>query len=239
MTFRQDSEFYTPYGKIRQTSELPTNLDEHIVNFGEENIEAEYLKDKNMTIAWFVSNCDTPSHRMDYVKVLKKHIQVDIYGKCGHLKCSRSQENECWNKVDKHYHFYLAFENSICKDYVTEKFFNAMNHNVVPIVLGGANYQDLAPKNSYIDAYNDYKNPVLLAKYLKNLIDDKAAYAQYFWWKPYYSVGETDPKSIAKYQCKVCEQLNSDRFGISIYEDLTDWWIRKSRCKQYHLPRGD
>ena len=57
MTFRQDSEFYTPYGKIRQTSELPTNLDEHITNFGEENKEAEYLKDKNMTIAWFVSNC--------------------------------------------------------------------------------------------------------------------------------------------------------------------------------------
>ena len=77
---------------------------------------------------------------MEYVKNLRKYINVDIYGKCGHLNCPRSQENNCWEKVDKYYHFYLAFENSICKDYVTEKFFNAMERYVVPIVLGGANY---------------------------------------------------------------------------------------------------
>lgn len=38
--------------------------------------------------------------------------------------------------VERDYMFYLAFENSICADYVTEKFFNAMKRDVIPIVLG-------------------------------------------------------------------------------------------------------
>ena len=73
------------------------------------------------------------------------------------MQCSRSKEGDCWKKVDKDYYFYLAFENSICKDYVTEKFFNSMNHSVIPITLGAGNYEEIAPKNSYIDAYQDFR----------------------------------------------------------------------------------
>ena len=37
------------------------------------------------------------------------------------------------------YKFYFAFENSICQDYITEKFFNifATNTGPIPIALGG------------------------------------------------------------------------------------------------------
>ena len=46
--------------------------------------------------------------------------------------------------------FYLTFENSKCKDYVTEKFFAIQQLDIVPIVMGGANYSAIAPRGSYI-----------------------------------------------------------------------------------------
>ena len=55
---------------------------------------------------------------------MKKLVDVDIYGKCGKLKCSRTNETECYLQVEQNYKFYLSFENSVCEDYVTEKFFN-------------------------------------------------------------------------------------------------------------------
>ena len=36
--------------------------------FGERNKNAEYLSRKKRPVAWFVSNCDTPSNRMEYIK---------------------------------------------------------------------------------------------------------------------------------------------------------------------------
>ena len=51
------------------------------------------------------------------------------------------------------FQFYLAFENSLCDDYITEKFFNCLlaNAEIIPVVMNGANMSSIAPKNSYID----------------------------------------------------------------------------------------
>lgn len=237
MTYRSDSDFYTPYGKIVRTSkELPDNLEEFIANFGSENSD-KITETKKHSVAWFVSNCDTPSNRMEYVKALQKLIQVDIFGECGPLKCSRSDENSCWKNVEENYYFYLAFENSICKDYLTEKFFNSMNTSVVPIVLGGANYEEIAPKNSYINAWVDFKNPADLARFLQGLIDSPEKYSEYFWWKEFYRVTSVDSRSIAKYQCEVCKKLQES--GTSVYNDLSEWWEHKSKCKKVHVRTND
>ncbi|KAH3882514.1 hypothetical protein DPMN_006454 [Dreissena polymorpha] len=53
---------------------------------------------------------------------LSKFIDVDIYGACGKLECPRG-ERRCFDMLNKDYKFYLAFENSNCVDYITEKFF--------------------------------------------------------------------------------------------------------------------
>ena len=34
--------------------------------------------------------------------------------------------------VEASYKYYLAFENSVCQDYVTEKFFRTMKYNLIP-----------------------------------------------------------------------------------------------------------
>ena len=44
-------------------------------------------QNKTKLVAWIVSNCQSRSGRERYVDELKRHIPVDIYGKCGQLKC--------------------------------------------------------------------------------------------------------------------------------------------------------
>lgn len=55
--------------------------------------------------------------------------------------------------LEKSYKFYLSFENSLCRDYVTEKFYQPLLYNMIPIVYGSANYSALYPElnSSYID----------------------------------------------------------------------------------------
>ena len=65
--------------------------------------------------------------------------------------------------LERDYKFYLAFENSICRDYVTEKFYNPLRFSTVPIVYGGADYEAKgAPPNSYIDVRTFSSGPNLL-----------------------------------------------------------------------------
>jgi glycoprotein 3-alpha-L-fucosyltransferase len=71
-----------------------------------------------------LSNCRDRNGRLLYAQELSKHISVDIYGNCGTKTCPRSTPNSCFEMLKKEYKFYLAFENSNCKDYITEKFFN-------------------------------------------------------------------------------------------------------------------
>ena len=61
-------------------------------------------------------------------------LKVDIYGGCGPNNCPNN--GDCHAYLEQNYMFYLSFENSICEDYVTEKFWKVLNGNLVPIVLG-------------------------------------------------------------------------------------------------------
>lgn len=105
----------------------------------------EKLDNKNTAVAWFVSNCNSPSKREELAAKIKKELEkynmnVDVYGACGSKSCSRSSMDECLQKLQKDYYFYLAFENSMAEDYVTEKLLHALQNYAVPIVYGGANY---------------------------------------------------------------------------------------------------
>lgn len=78
MTFRQDSDFFTPYGQIQQIRSLPSDIEAYMNEFSATN--SELAGNKKKAVAWFVSNCDTPSNRMEYVKgivadVLFKFLQ--------------------------------------------------------------------------------------------------------------------------------------------------------------------
>lgn len=50
------------------------------------------VQNKKKLVAWFVSNCKTPSAREKYVAELQKYVQVDVYGACGPFKCFNHME---------------------------------------------------------------------------------------------------------------------------------------------------
>ena len=110
-----------------------------------------------------------------------------------------SQEE--WNL----FQFYFAFENSLCEDYITEKFWKVLNFNVIPVVLNGVNMSAVAPPHSYIDIkqFENIAGDILLslfeetfmrryfiteaAKYLIKVSEDEELFASYFWWRSFYT----------------------------------------------------
>lgn len=100
------------------------------------------LQNKKTAAAWFVSHCETSGQRETFFLQLlnefqKYDLKVDVYGRCGDLKCAY---DECYALLESDYYFYLSFENSFGDDYVTEKVLTAVQHFTVPVVYGGANY---------------------------------------------------------------------------------------------------
>ena len=110
MTFRDhpDTDIYVPYGTYVDRD--PDSSDSPLPSI-------ENIKNKQLYVVWIVSNCHAPSSRMAYYSELSKHIPVDVYGKCGNKTCG----DGCYTNISRDYRFYLAFENSFCDGYATEK----------------------------------------------------------------------------------------------------------------------
>ena len=69
------------------------------------------------------------------------------------------------------YKFTLCFENSIFPGYVTEKLFDALLANTVPIYLGDPNILESVPGNTFIDA-REFKDTDSLHQYLDNMSEE-------------------------------------------------------------------
>lgn len=149
---------------------------------------------------------------------LSSYIPIDIYGSCGDYSCDRSGEG-CFPRFAYQYKFYLSFENSLCRDYITEKFSNALKYNLVPIVYGAGDYSAVAPPNSFINAH-DFANPRALAEYLLHLDRNPKLYLQYFQWKAKYKVVPGNGL------CSLCRKTKEQkRKGeVKVSENLSDWW---------------
>lgn len=235
MTYRLDSDVVQPYGWVEPTG--PFNLQpewqeiSNAMKIASKNKSNKINKTK--MAAWFVSNCQSQSQREQYANALAKHIQVDVYGDCGALRCDRDNPATCYAMLEQEYKFYLSFENSFCDDYVTEKLFSILQFDIVPIVFGGVDYSAVAPPFSYINA-RDFKSARQLADYLKKLDSDDDLYQQYFWWKPHYRI-RNHVQDLRLSMCGLCARLHKDS-GVKIYRDLEKWWVRDSHC---HVPRSD
>ena len=187
---------------------------------------AKSIAGKTKTAAWFVSHCYTENKREDYVKQLTQYVDVDIYGECGTLHCPFGLK-ECNTLLEKHYWFYLSFENSNCKDYVTEKVFNILtrNINIVPVVYGGANYSHILPPHSFISAW-DYKSPEELSEYLIYLTQNKTAYTEYFRWRKSYACRNW------QYIPELCSYLHANINRQSVVPSIGQFWSHETQCPE-------
>ncbi|XP_066953051.1 uncharacterized protein [Macrobrachium rosenbergii] len=222
-TYRLDSDIPNPYGAVYRRR-VPKPLP----------VGKNYASGKTKLAAWFVSNCDTKSGRERLVKKLKNWINVDVYGHCGSRKCPwNSGKNGCYKKLERKYKFYFSFENTLCKNYATEKLFNVLRFNVVPVVYGFGNYTATLPPKSYIDALA-FPTPENLASYLLYLDRNDTAYNEYFRWKAYHLLPAAW-SSLAKPWCDLCKRLHEDQSG-KVY-DIYEWFIKGSQCMNYRMPK--
>ena len=163
-----------------------------------------YAKEKTGLVAWAVSNCKSKI-RLEYVRQLQRFVSVTVYGKCNcYFETRRYCQHfdaDCNKELSK-YKFYLAFENNFCHDYVTEKYWERIEQDVVPVVMG-SNYDGLAIPGSYIDV-DDFGSIKELADYLLYLDKNDDEYNKYFAYKRTFTVGGDS------LYCRICEKLNSE-----------------------------
>ena len=243
MTYRQDSDIVVRHGTfwpIEDSNKVPHYMSRWVGSH--DNIkERNYAEGKRRLVAWFASSrgCRSQSNRETYVQQLQQYIPVDIYGACGPYKCGiqktirnpyKVEHDDCYLLVSVAYKFVLAFENSVCEDYVTEKLYNHLKLNVVPVVFGGSNYSYYAPPYSIIDATQF--TPKELADYLLLLDGNDHLYNEYFRWKKDYYIEAHDGIPLI---CDLCDKLNRPEWveEKKVY-DHVDQWFQNSCFPPYN-----
>lgn len=149
-----------------------------------------------------------------------------LSSRCGRKECARKDADKCFQMLSKEYKFYLAFENSDCRDYITEKFFiNGLSNNILPIVKGASesDYRRSSPHHSYIHVDN-FKSAKELADYLHILDSNNTLYNQYFQWK------NTGQLINTRFWCRLCALLHAPK-KTRHYSNLNNWWHSTTMCK--------
>ena len=134
---------------------------------------------------------------------------------------------DCHDYLAENYKFYLAFENSLCVDYVTEKLWSQLQRDIVPVTYAWINNSDAFPPNSYINAL-DFESVKDLADYLIYLDENEQEYRKYFQWKEKYRAIEG-----GNGLCLTCEKLwqlrrmrataPSGRVRLKRHESMLNW----------------
>ena len=189
-------------------------------------------------VVYMHSDCNPPSDRDTYIEELMKYIKVDSYGKClhnkdlpEHLRDSLTFNDQDVLNIVARYKFAIAFENSVCHDYITEKYWRPLYAGTVPIVYGSPTIKDWAPSEHSIILADDFASPKDLADYLIMLDQNDDKYNRYLEFK---RTGITNQRLLESYnsrewsvdddnqlnfidgfQCYVCDELHKRRSQLS------------------------
>lgn len=149
------------------------------------------LAGKTDLAAYIASN--SVAYRDAYVRELMRYMPIDCLGACLNNKtiegfvtgptAARKGGFRAILKVLPRYKFYLAFENSLATDYVTEKLFHALSVGTVPVYCGAGNVREFLPAENAAINVADFEGPEDLAAYLTHLDQDDEAYGAHLAWR--------------------------------------------------------
>ena len=215
ITYSKHSDVHIPYGEC-------VNVVEGLHDVKQKIDDIVSIKEK--LAVWMVSHCVAPSLRQDYIGELSRHMEIEIYGACGTLYCT--DDNSC-QKIISTYKFYLAFENSLCGEYITEKLWRCYEWGLVPVVFGGLDtYKEVLPSNSYIDVA-EFSSPKLLADYIMLVSSNETLYRNYFTWKYNYKCGNLRPRQKMERICTFVQKNKQQTVDMN-----NVWNFNSNRCEQ-------
>ena len=219
ITYTRDALIARPYGAARPLLNKKTYRNGY------------YAGNKTKAAFAYVSNCGSMHYdRLKLMMELGKYIDVDIFGECtNNTPCPRGAY-ACEHELHSQYHFYLSWENSLCKDYITEKFWKVLHGNgyYIPVALGGLTleeYTAVAPPNSFLHVYN-FSSIAELGSYMKMLTKDKEAFSQYNQWRESYGI-ELDQRKV----CTLCEIANFPANFKSNHSNIANQFNDPNRCR--------
>ncbi|KAM9356778.1 4-galactosyl-N-acetylglucosaminide 3-alpha-L-fucosyltransferase 9-like [Symphorus nematophorus] len=191
------------------------------------NQEKEFvLPKKERLLCWIVDNSDLDTksgQRYDYYRELVKHIKVDVFNGTS----DEFSKGENYFQTISSCKFYLSFEDSIHKDYITETFNGPLAAGTVPVVLGPSrqNYEDFAPGSSFIHV-NDFPEAAKLAEFLLKLDKDNKAYMRYFDWRQFYTARRhlMEKHEFALAICQACYHVDLHRV-YRVVPDVYKWFF--------------
>ena len=207
MHYRSDSTIYGGFGRVKK------------VDKGSDSINHPIPELTLKRILLVNSNCFDDIQRYKLYDQMQKYLPVDFYGSCGNLSCPRNSI-ECVKKL-KNYRMSIQFENSYCKYYVSEKYFDALNNEQIPIVnwKSGQKALNVIP-NSYINIY-DFKTIKDAALHIRSVLENKTLYGSYFEWKNYYAIHDL---SAWRQFCFLCRELHDNKRPAQVIVDVHDWF---------------
>lgn len=171
-----------------------------------------------------ISNCGGNSFRMKAIERLEKAgITIDKFGSCFGKRFAGSKQD-----LLRKYKFYLAFENSIEKDYVTEKYFQALVAGAVPVVIGAPNIEHFIPDKNAIIYIQSLEDTEAAAKEMKILLADDQKYQAKLAWKkngPSQEFLALVDMAVVHSYCRLCIHLATN---VVMDENLMS--SRSCRC---------
>src|SRR5262249_26803074 len=108
----------------------------------------------------FISNASPRSGRTEYLTELMQYMPIHSCGRwCPNRALPEDRGRDSKRETIARYKFTLAFENSLARDYVTEKLYDPLIAGSVPVYQGAPNADEFAPGELCFVNADDFGGP--------------------------------------------------------------------------------